>query len=71
MTFGTDDKSQVSYNKNPTVWLDGAGPPPKYIFKSDVSLTNSKIQPTQILQSRRILKRLQSKYLTIKIQDAI
>jgi hypothetical protein len=30
-------------NKDPTVWLDGTEPPPKYVFKNDISLTNSKI----------------------------
>jgi hypothetical protein len=29
-------------NKN-TVWLDGTRPPPKYVFKNNLSLTNSKI----------------------------
>ncbi len=35
--------------KDPSVWLDGAGPPPKYIFKNNMGLTNSYIQPTWIL----------------------
>ncbi len=30
-------------NKDPTVWLDGARPPPKYIFKIKMSLKNSKV----------------------------
>ncbi len=30
-------------NKDPTVWLDGARPPPMYNFKNNMSLTNSKI----------------------------
>jgi hypothetical protein len=36
-----------SINKDPTVWLDGARPPSKYIFKNNLSLTNSKICATQ------------------------
>jgi hypothetical protein len=28
-------------NKYSTVWLDGARPPPKYIFKNNMSLMNS------------------------------
>ncbi len=32
-------------NKDTTVWLDGARPPPTYIFKNTLSLTNSKIRP--------------------------
>jgi hypothetical protein len=35
--------SQGGINKDPTVWLDGARPPPKYIFKNNMSSTNSKI----------------------------
>jgi len=30
-------------NKDSTVWLDGARPPPKYAFKNNMSLTNSEI----------------------------
>ncbi len=30
-------------NKDQTVWLDGARPPPKYVFNNNISLTNSKI----------------------------
>ncbi len=30
-------------NKDPTVWPDGARLPPKYIFKNNMSMTNSKI----------------------------
>jgi hypothetical protein len=29
-------------NKVPTVWIDGAGPPPKYAFKNNTSLMSSK-----------------------------
>jgi hypothetical protein len=31
------------FNKDPMVWLDGDRPPPKYIFKGNMSLKNSKI----------------------------
>ncbi len=31
---------------DPTLWLDGARPPPKYIWKNSMSSTNSKIDPT-------------------------
>ncbi len=27
-------------NKDPTVWVDGARPPNKYVFKNNISLTN-------------------------------
>ncbi len=30
-------------NKDPTVWLDGARPPPKYILKIKMSLKKSKV----------------------------
>ncbi len=30
-------------NKDPTVWLDGARPPPRYVFRNDMILRNSKI----------------------------
>ncbi len=33
-------------NKDPPVWLDGSRSPPKYIFKNNMSSTNSKIQQT-------------------------
>jgi hypothetical protein len=33
-------------NKDPPVWLDGARPPPKYVFKNNMSWMNSKIEPT-------------------------
>jgi hypothetical protein len=38
-------------NKDLTVWLDGARrrPAPKYIYKNNMSLTNSKIWPTMTL----------------------
>jgi hypothetical protein len=36
-------------NKDPTVWLDGARPPPKYVFKNNVILANSKFWHTQTL----------------------
>jgi MFS-type transporter involved in bile tolerance (Atg22 family) len=36
-------------NKDPTVWLDGARPPPKYISQNNMSLTNSKIKSTSTL----------------------
>ncbi len=29
-------------NEDPTIWLDGTRPSPKYIFKNNMSLTNSK-----------------------------
>ncbi len=29
--------------KDPTIWLDGARPPPKYVFKNFMCLANSKI----------------------------
>ncbi len=29
-------------NKDPTVWLNGARPHPKYVYKNKMSLTNSK-----------------------------
>ncbi len=29
--------------KDSSVWLDGARPPPKSVFKNNMSLTNSKI----------------------------
>ncbi len=32
--------------KDPTVWLDGARSPPKYVFKNNMSLENLKIWPT-------------------------
>ncbi len=32
-------------NKDPTIWLDGARPPPRYISKNNISLTNWKIWP--------------------------
>jgi hypothetical protein len=35
------------FNMDPTVGIDGARPPPKYIFKDNMSLTNSKILPVQ------------------------
>ncbi len=35
-------------NKDATIWLDGARPPPKYVFKNNMSLTNSKIRPTDL-----------------------
>jgi hypothetical protein len=34
------------YIKDPNVWLDGDRPHPKYAFKNNTSLTNSKIWPT-------------------------
>ncbi len=38
-------------NKNTaSVWLDGARPTPKYIFKNNMSLADSKIWPTQAPQ---------------------
>ncbi len=37
-------------NKDPTVWLVGARPPPMYVFKNYMSLTNSKIWPTKIFK---------------------
>jgi hypothetical protein len=33
-----------------SVWLDGARPTPKYIFKNNMSLADSKIWPTQAPQ---------------------
>jgi hypothetical protein len=30
-------------NKDPTSWLDGATPPPKYVFRNIINLTNWKI----------------------------
>jgi len=36
-------------SKDPNVWLDGDRPPPKFIFKNDMSLTNLKIGHTQTL----------------------
>jgi hypothetical protein len=30
-------------SKDPNVWLDGARPPPRYVFNNNMSLTNSKI----------------------------
>jgi hypothetical protein len=35
--------------REPTVWQDGARPPPKYVFKNKVSLMNLKIQLTMII----------------------
>ncbi len=34
-------------NEDPTVWINGVRPPPKYVFKNNASSINSKIQPTQ------------------------
>ncbi len=34
-------------NKDLTVWLDGGRPSPKYIFKKNMSSTNSKIDQLQ------------------------
>jgi hypothetical protein len=39
----------VGIIKDPAVWLDGARPPPKYIFKKDRSTKNSNIWPTRTL----------------------
>ncbi len=33
----------LSTNKDPTVWLDGAKPHTKYVFKNNITLPNSKI----------------------------
>jgi hypothetical protein len=30
-------------NMDPTLWLNGARPSPKYVFKNNMSLSNSKI----------------------------
>jgi hypothetical protein len=40
--------------KDPTVWIDGASPPQKHIFKNNMNLANSKIWPTQTLQRNSI-----------------
>jgi len=37
-------------NKNPSVWLDGVRPSPKYVFKNNISSKNSKIWPTGTLR---------------------
>jgi hypothetical protein len=34
----------VGINKDPTVWPDGARPPPKNVFKNNMSLMYSKFQ---------------------------
>jgi hypothetical protein len=39
----------VGISKDHTVWLDLARQPPKYVFKNNMSLTNSKIFPTWTL----------------------
>jgi hypothetical protein len=38
--------TQGDVNKDAMVLLDGARPPHKYAFKNNMSLMNSKIQPT-------------------------
>ncbi len=35
--------SARGFDKDPTIWLDGAGPTPKYILKNNMSLTHSKL----------------------------
>ncbi len=35
--------SARGFDKDPTIWLDGAGPTPKYVFKNNMSLTNSNL----------------------------
>jgi hypothetical protein len=42
-------------NKDPTIWLDRARPPPKYVSRYNINLTNSKIRPTLTLQSMQVL----------------
>jgi hypothetical protein len=46
------------FNEPATIVLDGARLPPKYVFKNNMSLTNSKIGPTQTikLQLLKVLK---------------
>jgi hypothetical protein len=39
-------------NKGPSVLLDGARPPPKYVFKNNFSLTKLKIQSTQTISEK-------------------
>ena len=36
-------------NKDPTVWLDGTRPPPKYAIKNNMGSMNTKIWPTETL----------------------
>jgi hypothetical protein len=55
-------------NKDHTVWLGGARPPPKYIFLN-MSLTNSKILPTWTLQKeteKKVLQVFQEKFTFCK-----
>ncbi len=49
----------IGYQKDPTIWLYGARPPPKYFFKNNMNLTNSKIQPTHtVLETSKFLSLL-------------
>jgi hypothetical protein len=38
------------FNKDPTISLDRARPPPKYVYKNNMSLTNLKIWPAETLR---------------------